>query len=427
MMGFVLFIVFAILMSIGVPIAVSLGMSTIAAILITGQYSILSIVHRMASGVDSYILMAIPFFILAGQLMNTGGITRKIFRFATALVGRVPGGLGHANIVASIIFSGMSGSAVADAGGLGQVEMQAMTAEGYDAEFSAAVTTASATIGPIIPPSIPMIVYGAAAEVSVGALFLGGFIPGLLLGLASMAIVLVFSLKRKYPRSDKFSIREVAVSFKESFLSLLTPVIIIGGILGGIFTPTEAAVVAAVYAFILGVVVYREISFSDLKKILIDTVVTSATVIFIISAATAFAWVIAMEGIPQAVTDWLLSITTNKYLILLLLNIVFLILGMFMESLSILLITVPFLMPLVNAIGINPVHLGVVIVLNLMIGLSTPPVGMSLFVSSKIANVPLEKLYKEIMPFLIPLIGVLLIITYFPATVMWLPKIVLGY
>ncbi len=427
MMGFVLFIVFAILMSIGVPIAISLGMSTIVAILITGQYSILSIVHRMASGVDSYILMAIPFFILAGQLMNTGGITRKIFRFATALVGRIPGGLGHANIVASIIFSGMSGSAVADAGGLGQVEMQAMTAEGYDAEFSAAVTTASATIGPIIPPSIPMIVYGAAAEVSVGALFLGGFIPGLLLGLASMAIVLVFSLKRKYPRSEKFSIKEVAVSFKESFLSLLTPVIIIGGILGGIFTPTEAAVVAAVYSFILGVVVYREISFNDLKKILIDTVVTSATVIFIISAATAFAWVIAMEGIPQAVTDWLLSITTNKYLILLLLNIVFLILGMFMESLSILLITVPFLMPLVNAIGINPVHLGVVIVLNLMIGLSTPPVGMSLFVSSKIANVPLEKLYKEIMPFLIPLIGVLLIITYFPATVMWLPRIVLGY
>ena len=427
MMGFILMIVFAILMAIGVPIAVSLGMSTIVAILVTGNYSILSIVHRMASGVDSYILMAIPFFILAGQLMNTGGITRKIFRFATALVGRIPGGLGHANIIASIIFSGMSGSAVADAGGLGQVEMQAMVAEGYDPEFSAAVTTASATIGPIIPPSIPMIVYGAAAEVSVGALFLGGFIPGLLLGLASMIIVLFFSLKRKYPRSDRFSIKEVAISFKESFLSLLTPVIIIGGILGGIFTPTEAAVVAAVYAFILGVIVYREINFKDLKKILIDTVVTSATVIFIISAATAFAWVIAMEGIPQAVTDWLLSITSNKYLILLLLNIVFLILGMFMESLSILLITVPFLMPLVNAIGINPVHLGVVIVLNLMIGLSTPPVGMSLFVSSKIANVPLEKLYKEIMPFLIPLIGVLLIITYFPATVLWLPKIVLGY
>ncbi len=427
MTGAVLFIVFAIMMAIGVPIAISLGLSTIVAIAISGDYAILSAVHRMSSGVDSYILMSIPFFILAGQLMNTGGISRKIFAFATALVGRIPGGLGHSNIVASIIFSGMSGSAVADAGGLGQVEMQAMTEAGYDAEFSAAVTTASATIGPIIPPSIPMIVYGAAAEVSVGALFMGGFIPGVLLGLASMVIVYILSVKRNYPRADKFSLKLVLKTFKESFLSLMTPVIIIGGILGGIFTPTEAAVVAAVYSFILGVFVYREIKFTDLKNILISTVITSASVIFIIAGATAFSWLIAMEGIPQSVSETLLSITTNKWLILLLLNIVFLILGMFMESLSILLITVPFLMPIFGATGISPVHFGVVLVLNLMIGLSTPPVGMSLFVTSKIANVSLEKLYKEIIPFLIPLILVLLIITYIPATVMWLPHVFFGY
>lgn len=427
MIGMVLLIAFAIMMVIGVPIAISLGLSTIIAIVASGNYAVLSAVHRMASGVDSYILMAIPFFILAGQLMNTGGITRKIFKFATSLVGRIPGGLGHSNIVASIIFSGMSGSAVADAGGLGQVEMQAMTEAGYDAEFSAAVTTASATIGPIIPPSIPMIVYGAAAEVSIGALFLGGVIPGLLLGLACMLIVLIISLKRNYPRAAKFDIKEVFVSFKESFLSLLTPVIIIGGILGGVFTPTEAAVVAAVYSFFLGFVVYKEITFKDLKKILIETVITSASVIFIIAAATAFSWVVAMEGIPQQVAEMLLSITNNKYVILLILNVVFLILGMFMESLSILLITVPFLMPLVDATGISPVHLGVVLVLNLMIGLSTPPVGMSLFVSSKIANVPLERLYKEILPFLIPLIAVLLLITYIPGMVMWLPEVFLGY
>lgn len=427
MTGAVLMIIFAVMMAIGVPIAVSLGLSTIIAIVLSGDYAVLSAVHRMASGVDSYILMAIPFFILAGQLMNTGGITRKIFSFATALVGRIPGGLGHSNIVASIIFSGMSGSAVADAGGLGQVEMQAMTEEGYDPEFSAAVTTASATIGPIIPPSIPMIVYGAAAEVSVGALFLGGFIPGVLLGLASMVIVFIISVRRKYPRADRFDIKNVLITFKKSFLSLLTPVIIIGGILGGIFTPTEAAVVAAVYSFILGVVVYKEVTFKDLKKILVSTVITSASVIFIIAAATAFSWLIAMEGIPQQVSDMLLSITSNKYLILLFLNIAFLLLGMFMESLSILLITVPFLMPLIEATGISPVHLGVVLVLNLMIGLSTPPVGMSLFVTSKIANVSLEKLYKEILPFLIPLIIVLLVITYVPGTVMWLPRVFLGY
>jgi tripartite ATP-independent transporter DctM subunit len=424
-MGTVLLIVFAILMALGVPIAVSLGLGAVSAIIYTGKFSALAAFHRMISGIDSYILIAIPFFILAGQLMNTGGITRKLFRFATALVGHIPGGLGHANIVASIIFAGMSGSAVADAGGLGQVEMKAMTDEGFDKEFSAAVTCASATIGPIIPPSIPMVVFGAAAEVSIGSLFLGGFIPGLLLGLATMLLVYLISVKRKYPTKG-FRLREVWESFKDAFFPLLTPVIIIGGILGGIFTPTEAAAVASVYAFVLGFIIYREISVRDLQKILLDTAVTSATVLFIIGAAAAFSWVIAMEGIPQAVANWLLSITTNKYVIILLLNIVFLMLGMFMESLSILLITVPFLMPLISAVGINPIHLGVMVVLNLMIGLSTPPVGMSLFVCSKIAGVKLEKLYQEMVPFLIPLLISLVIISYFPDTVLMLPRLILG-
>jgi tripartite ATP-independent transporter DctM subunit len=424
-MGTVLLIVFAILMALGVPIAVSLGLGAVSAIIYTGKFSALAAFHRMISGIDSYILIAIPFFILAGQLMNTGGITRKLFRFATALVGHIPGGLGHANIVASIIFAGMSGSAVADAGGLGQVEMKAMTDEGFDKEFSAAVTCASATIGPIIPPSIPMVVFGAAAEVSIGSLFLGGFIPGLLLGLATMLLVYLISVKRKYPTKG-FRLREVWESFKDAFFPLLTPVIIIGGILGGIFTPTEAAAVASVYAFVLGFIIYREISVRDLQKIFLDTAVTSATVLFIIGAAAAFSWVIAMEGIPQAVANWLLSITTNKYVIILLLNIVFLMLGMFMESLSILLITVPFLMPLISAVGINPIHLGVMVVLNLMIGLSTPPVGMSLFVCSKIAGVKLEKLYQEMVPFLIPLLISLVIISYFPDTVLMLPRLILG-
>jgi tripartite ATP-independent transporter DctM subunit len=424
-MGAILMIAFALMMALGVPIAISLGFGTVIAILATGKYPVLAAVHRMISGVDSYILLAIPFFILAGQLMNTGGITKKIFRFASALVGHIPGGLGHANIVASIIFSGMSGSAVADAGGLGQVEMEAMTDEGYDADFSAAVTAASATIGPIIPPSIPMVVYGAAAEVSIGALFLGGFLPGLLLGLACMALVYVMSVKRGYPKKDRLDWKEIWVSFKESFLSLLTPVIIIGGILGGIFTPTEAAVIAAVYSFILGFIVYREITVKDLMQMLVNTVVATSTVVLIIGGAASFSWVVAMEGVPQKVASFLLSITSNPYVIILLLNIVFLILGMFMESLSVLLITVPFLMPLITQLGLDPVHLGVVLVLNLMIGLSTPPVGMSLFVCAKIANVKLERLYKAMIPFLVPLIAVLLIVSYFPDTVLLLPRLFL--
>ncbi|WHH57332.1 TRAP transporter large permease [Petroclostridium sp. X23] len=424
-MGAILMVAFALMMALGVPIAISLGFGTVIAILATGKYPVLAAVHRMISGVDSYILLAIPFFILAGQLMNTGGITKKIFRFASALVGHIPGGLGHANIVASIIFSGMSGSAVADAGGLGQVEMEAMTDEGYDADFSAAVTAASATIGPIIPPSIPMVVYGAAAEVSIGALFLGGFFPGLLLGLACMALVYVMSVKRGYPKKDRLDWKEIWVSFKESFLSLLTPVIIIGGILGGIFTPTEAAVIAAVYSFILGFIVYREITVKDLMQMLVNTVVATSTVVLIIGGAASFSWVVAMEGVPQKVASFLLSITSNPYVIILLLNIVFLILGMFMESLSVLLITVPFLMPLITQLGLDPVHLGVVLVLNLMIGLSTPPVGMSLFVCAKIANVKLERLYKAMIPFLVPLIAVLLIVSYFPDTVLLLPRLFL--
>ncbi|MGE4282448.1 MAG: TRAP transporter large permease [Clostridia bacterium] len=424
-MGAILMITFAIMMAIGVPIAISLGFGTVIAVLVTGKYDAVATIHRMIAGVDSYILLAIPFFILAGQLMNTGGITRKIFRFASSLVGHIPGGLGHANIVASIIFAGMSGSAVADAGGLGQVEMDAMTKEGYDADFSAAVTAASATIGPIIPPSIPMVVYGAAAEVSIGALFLGGFLPGLLLAAACMILVYVISVKRGYPKKERLEWKEVWVSFKGAFLSLLTPVIIIGGILGGIFTPTEAAVIAAVYSFFLGFILYKEITLEDLGQILINTVVSTATVILIIGGAAAFSWVIAMEGVPQKVASFLLSVTSNPYIIILLLNIVFLVLGMFMESLSILLITVPFLMPLINQLGLSPVHMGVVIVLNLMIGLSTPPVGMSLFVCAKIANVKLEKLYKAMIPFLVPLIVVLAMVSYFPDTVLLLPRLLL--
>jgi tripartite ATP-independent transporter DctM subunit len=419
--GIILVGLFLIFMFAGVPIAISLTFSSILVVFFSGSFSITALIHRMAGNANSYTLLAIPFFILAAKLMNAGSITKRIFRNATALVGFIPGGLGHANIVASIIFSGMSGSAVADAGGLGQIEIRAMREDGFDAEFSAAVTAASATIGPIIPPSVPMVVYGMMAEVSVGALFMGGFFPGLLLGLGCMILVYIMAVKRKYPR-HKFSLKELWDSTRNAFLSLMTPVIIIGGIWGGVFSPTEAAVVAVVYAFIISVFVYREFGLKALVCEIKSTIVDSACILFIICSAAAFSWLIAMLNITNVLSTWIISITESKTLILLIINLTFLILGCFMEALAVMTITVPFLIPLMSAFNIDPVHLGVVIILNLMIGLVTPPVGTSLFICAKQGGISLEQMYKAILPFLIPLVIVLFMITYIPDIVMFIPN-----
>lgn len=408
------------LMLFGVPIAFSLSISAIVTALATGQFAPTAIVHRMIGNSSSYTLLAIPFFILAAKLMNTGGITSRIFRAASAWVGAIPGGLGHANVVASIIFSGMSGSAVADAGGLGQIEVEAMKEQGFDAEFSAAVTCASATIGPIIPPSIPMVVYGMMTGVSVGSLFIGGVIPGLLLALGCSILVYIMAKKRNYP-TQPFSWKEVKDSTKHALLSLLTPVIIIGGIWTGVFSPTEAACVASVYAFILSVLVYKGMTKEEVFEAIKSTVSESAAILLIICGAAAFSWLVTMMGMTEAMAQFLTGITTNKYVMLLILNIAFLIIGMFMEALASLTITIPFLIPLMTAFDIDPLHLGVVLVLNLMIGLSTPPVGTSLFICAKVADITIEKMYKCILPFLIPLIAVLFIITYVPGLVTWLP------
>lgn len=408
------------LMLFGVPIAFSLSISAIVTALATGQFAPTAIVHRMIGNSSSYTLLAIPFFILAAKLMNTGGITSRIFRAAAAWVGAIPGGLGHANVVASIIFSGMSGSAVADAGGLGQIEVEAMKEQGFDAEFSAAVTCASATIGPIIPPSIPMVVYGMMTGVSVGSLFIGGVVPGLLLALGCSILVYIMAKKRNYP-TQPFSWKEVKDSTKHALLSLLTPVIIIGGIWTGVFSPTEAACVASVYAFILSVLVYKGMTKEEVFEAIKSTVAESAAILLIICGAAAFSWLVTMMGITEAMAEFLTGITTNKYVMLLILNIAFLIIGMFMEALASLTITIPFLIPLMTAFDIDPLHLGVVLVLNLMIGLSTPPVGTSLFICAKVADITIEKMYKCILPFLIPLIAVLFIITYVPGLVTWLP------
>ena len=414
--------VFLILMICGVPIAFSLSISAIVTAVSTGQFAATAIVHRMIGNSSSYTLLAIPFFILAAKLMNTGGITRKIFRCCSAWVGWIPGGLGHANVLASIVFSGMSGSAVADAGGLGQIEVDAMIDEGFDPDFSAAVTAASATIGPIIPPSIPMVVYGMMTEVPVGTLFIAGFLPGLLLAVATSILVYGVAKKKHYP-VHKFDFHEAMVSTKEAFLSLLTPVIIIGGIWTGIFSPTEAACVAVLYALLLSVVIYRELTLKDIYEAIQQTVADSAGILVIICGAAAFSWLVTMMGMTNALAQMLTSLTSNKYIMLLILNIAFLIIGMFMEALAVMTITIPFLVPLMQSFAIDPVHLGVVLVLNLMIGLCTPPVGTSLFICAKTANISIERMYKAILPFLIPLLIVLLMITYIPGIVTFLPSL----
>jgi len=423
-MGAGLVVVFLLFLFVSVPIGISLGMSSFAAVFLQGRFPLETVFHTMVSGLTSYILLSIPFFIIAGELMNSGGITTKIFDFANALVGRIPGGLAHANVVSSIIFAGMSGSAVADAGGLGAIEMKAMREKGFDDEFSAAVTAASSTIGPIIPPSIPMVVFAVAAEVSVGKLFIGGFVPGLLMGLTTMLLVYIISVKRNYPRLDRFSLKHAGSSFVSAFLPILTPAIIIGGIMGGIFTPTEAAGVAVVYALFLDLVVYRELNWTRLREIIFNSLVTTSTILFIIGGAAAFAWLIAIYGIPAQLAKIVSGANWPAWIFLLIFNAFFLFLGTFMEALSVLIIVVPVLMPIIAALNLDPLHIGVVLVLNLMIGLITPPVGMSLFVTSKIANVKLEKLCVSILPFIIPLVITLALITYIPSLVTYLPGLV---
>ncbi len=408
------------------PIALAIGVSCVGSIALFSDIPMIIIVQRMVTGIDSFVFLAIPLFILAGNLMNSGGITDRIFPLARCLVGHFRWGLGHANVVASMIFSGMSGSAVADAGGLGTIEMKAMTDQGYPPDFSAAITVASSVIGPVIPPSIPMVLYGALAEVSVGRLFMGGIIPGVLVGLSLMVLVYFMSSSRNYPQDDFVGIVEFMNRLIKAILPGLTPVIILGGIILGIFTPTEAAAVAAVYAFIISFFVYRTLKLKDLPKILVDTMITTSIVTFVISNASSFSYLLLLGDISGKLVAFLTSITMNKYLILFLLNLILLFFGCVMEAGVALILLVPILVPVLNIVGIDLVHFGVVMSLNLMIGVATPPIGMALFVVSHIAGIRVEKLMRSIVPFLIPPVLVLFLITYIPVLVTWIPNMVFG-
>ncbi|WP_449290617.1 TRAP transporter large permease [Oscillibacter ruminantium] len=416
-------IAFVILLVIGVPISISIGASAVLGCVSLG-YPLVVIGQKMVSGADSFLLIAVPLFILAGNLMNAGKITEKIFDTAKELVGWIPGGLAHSNVVASIIFAGMSGSAVADAGGLGAIEMEAMTKNGYDEDFSGAVTAASSVIGPIFPPSIPLIIYGSVASVSVSELFMGGVIPGILMGVLLMVMIFFYAIKRGYERHP-FRLMALLRQFIFSVPALITPLIILSGFTLGWFTPTEASSVAVVYSLLIALFLYRTLDWKAFKKCLLDSALSSANTLFIIGTSTLFTYVMAMEGISKSMADIILGISSNPYVILLVINVLLLVLGMVMEPGAILTLMLPVLLPIASGLGLNLVHFGVIVVLNLMIGQVTPPFGVCLFVISDVNKIKLEHLYRSILPFLIPLLLTLLLVTYVPGIVTWLPTVLL--
>jgi TRAP-type C4-dicarboxylate transport system permease large subunit len=461
-----LFAAFLGTMGAGVPIAIAMGIASLVYIWLSGTIPPLTLVHRMVGGVDSFPLLAIPFFILAGNLMNSAGITNRIYNFALALVGWLKGGLGHVNVVGSVIFAGMSGTAVADAGGLGTIEIKAMKDHGYPVEFAVGITAASATLGPIIPPSLPLVIYGVQANTSIGKLFAGGFLPGALMALFMMAMVSYYAHVRRYGADVRFSWGRMGAAFLElgvgavtavalyllwsapelpgwlrfgaplavvllldrllrfeAYMALLTPVILIGGMATGLFTPTEAAVAAVAWALFLGLFWYRTLSSRMLVKISMDTIETTATVLFIVASASIFAWVLTTTGVTEQIGGTVLAISDSPWVFLLLANLFLLFVGCFMETIAAITILVPVLMPIVTKLGIDPVHFGLVMVLNLMIGLLTPPVGMVLFILQKVARLSFEATTRAVLPWLVPLLATLAVITYVPEVVLWLPRV----
>jgi tripartite ATP-independent transporter DctM subunit len=411
------------LLIIGVPIFVALGAASFAYVYFIGHIPAFVVLHRMAGGVDSFPLIAVPFFILAGNLMNSAGITNRIFAFATAAVGWLRGGLGHVNVLASVIFAGMSGAAVADAGGLGTIEIKAMRDHGYDDNLSVGVTAASSTIGPIMPPSLPMVIFGVMANVSIGQLFAAGFIPGLLMAVSLMIYVTWYSRRKGIGRDQAFNFGTLGRTFVSAVPALMTPVIIIGGMTSGAFTPTEAAIAACAWALFLGFVLYRSLTLRRFYKISIQTIETTASVLIIVAGASLFSWVLTITQVTTLVTNFLLGVSDNPLIILLIINILVLIVGCFMETIAAISILVPVLMPVIAHVGIDPVQFGVIMVLNLMIGLLTPPVGMVLFVLSRVSGLSVEKTVKATAPFLLPLLLVLAAISIFPALTLYLPTL----
>ena len=406
-----------------VPIYVSMGLTGVALMLATSGIKWGIITQYLYTGTNSFTLLSIPLFLLAAKLMNTGGITRRLFAFCMKIVGWLPGGLGHVNVLASVIFAGMSGTAVSDAGGLGTIEIQAMNENGFDPDFSCCVTAASSTLGPIIPPSIPMVVYATVSGASVGALFMAGIIPGLVMALIMMLLVFFYAKKRNYPKTKFPTGKEFLVALKEGILPLMAPVILLLGIYGGFFTPTESAAVVVIYTLFLDVVIYHELSFPKFISILKETVRDAVTIALIIAGATFFGYVATRAKIPQMILNAMTAAVNNKIILLVLINLFLLILGCFLETASAITIVVPLIMPLLKSFGVNMTQFGVIIVLNLMIGLLTPPFGLVLFVISKIGNISIGRFSKALLPWLAALLIALLLVTFIPALSLWLPTV----
>ncbi|MDY0290358.1 MAG: TRAP transporter large permease [Sphaerochaeta sp.] len=427
-MYYILTIGLVLLLSLGIPVGMSLVMTGLVGYIVnigpvSAWVNISVIPQKMTYSLMNFLLLSIPLFILAAKVMNKSSITKKIFGFANVSVGFLPGGLAHANVFASLLFAGMSGAAVSDAAGLGRIEIESMIENGYDPDFSAAVTAASSTIGPIFPPSVPMVVYSTISGVSVGKLFLGGVVPGLLMTITMMIMIVFYSLKRDYPRMPFPTFKAFGSSLKQAILPLLTPVILLTGIWTGVFTPTESAVVAAAYALAISFFVYRDLNLKGLFQLFKETARDTASIGFVIAAAAFYGWVLARSGLTYQFADWIGNVTTNPIIFLLMVNVFLLLVGCFLEAIAAIMIFGPILYGPAMALGVDPVQFGVIMVLNLMIGLLTPPFGIVLFITQGLAGISFQRMVKAILPFFIPLITVLLMITFFPGIVTWLPNV----
>lgn len=412
-----------VLLALKVPVSFAMIISSLLALLTAGNIPMVVVPQRLWGGLESFPLLAIPFFVLAGVLLNKGGGAEAIFRFCMTGLGHIRGGLAYVNVVASIIFAGMTGAATADAAGLGAIEIKAMKREGYSGEFSAAVTAASSTIGPIIPPSIPFVVYGVMAQVSIGQLFICGILPGLIMGITMMVVIYIMVKKSNQVVKKRVTMKQSFIEFKKSFWALLCPFVILGGIFTGVFTPTEAGAIAVLYALVLGFV-YKGITWKDLPGIMVEAMLTTAQVTFIVAAAGLFGWILIRFQFPTTVVNGLMMLTDNKYIVLLLISAALLIMGCFIDALSLVIMMTPVVVPIAMAFDINLLQTGVVLVLGCMIGLTTPPVGLCLYIVSDLANVPVMRVAKTLIPFYIALVVSLILFALFPFFSTYLPSII---